>query len=417
MKDKIEFSKSIVTAGVIVAALGYFVDIYDLVLFSVVRVPSLRNLGYSPQEIEEYGLLLLNVQMLGMLLGGIFWGILGDKRGRLSVLFGSILMYSVANILNGFAQDATQYGILRFIAGIGLAGELGAGITLVVESLPKEKRGWGTMIVATIGVMGAIVAGQMYNFLSNHGEVPDAWRTCYFFGGALGLALFIMRISVYESGMFKQLKEMEVERGNFLKLFSSRKLFSRYMKSILVGLSTWYVVGILVTFSPEFSKIFQIQGDVSAGNAIMYTYAGITAGDFLAGAASQWLKSRKKAILIFLIMSAISMLVFFNSYNFTAGQFYVVMLMLGISSGFWAVIVTNAAEQFGTNLRATVATSVPNFIRGSLNIISLLYAWLGTMVGKLRSAQIVAVIVITIPLIALYFTEETFSKDLDYVEE
>ncbi|NTV46195.1 MAG: MFS transporter [Chlorobiales bacterium] len=417
MNDKIEFSKSIVTAGVVVAALGYFVDIYDLVLFSVVRVPSLKNLGYSPKEIEEYGLLLLNVQMLGMLLGGIFWGILGDKRGRLSVLFGSILMYSIANILNGFAQDALQYGILRFIAGIGLAGELGAGITLVVESLPKEKRGWGTMIVATIGVLGAIVAGQIYNFVSDHGKVADAWRTCYFFGGGLGLALFIMRISVYESGMFKQLKEMEVERGNFFKLFNSRERFSRYMKSILVGLSTWFVVGILVTFSPEFSKSLNIQGDVTAGNAIMYTYAGITAGDFLAGGLSQILKSRKKAILIFLIMSAISMVVFFNSYNFTAGQFYVVMLMMGVSSGFWAVIVTNAAEQFGTNLRATVATSVPNFIRGSLNIISLLYAWLGGMFGKLQSAQIVAVIVITIPLIALYFTEETFGKDLDYVEE
>ncbi|NTW49299.1 MAG: MFS transporter [Chlorobiales bacterium] len=417
MKDKIEFSKSIVTAGVVVAALGYFVDIYDLVLFSVVRVPSLKNLGYGPKEVEQYGLLLLNVQMLGMLLGGIFWGILGDKRGRLSVLFGSILMYSVANILNGFAQDAMQYGIFRFIAGIGLAGELGAGITLVVESLPKEKRGWGTMIVATIGVMGAIVAGQMYNFLSNHGEVPDAWRTCYFFGGGLGLALFIMRISVYESGMFKQLKEMEVERGNFFKLFKTRARFSRYMKSILVGLSTWYVVGILVTFSPEFSKTFNIQGDITAGNAIMYTYAGITAGDFLAGGLSQILKSRKKAILIFLIMSTVAMTVFFNSYNFTADQFYLVMVFLGISSGFWAVIVTNAAEQFGTNLRATVATSVPNFIRGSLNLISLLYAWLAGMVGKLQSAQIVAVIVIIIPLVALYFTEETFGKDLDYVEE
>ena len=193
--SKIKYASSILTAGVIVAALGYFVDIYDLLLFGIVREKSLSSMGYSPADVHKYGVLLINIQMLGMLAGGVFWGVLGDKKGRLSVLFGSIIIYSLANIANGFINDVNQYAILRFVAGFGLAGELGAGITLVAESLPVEKRGYGTMIVAVVGVSGAVFAGLVSHVLGN-------WRSCYFLGGALGLALLILRISVYESGLF-----------------------------------------------------------------------------------------------------------------------------------------------------------------------------------------------------------------------
>ncbi|MFN8309807.1 MAG: MFS transporter [Chitinophagales bacterium] len=409
-----QYSKSIFTAGVIVAALGYFVDIYDLLLFSIVRVPSLSSMGYSPAEIEKYGLLLINTQMTGMLLGGIFWGMLGDKKGRLSVLFGSIVLYSVANILNGFANDVTTYAIFRFIAGVGLAGELGAGITLVAESLPKEKRGYGTMLVASIGVSGAVFAGQTYRIMSH--LTTDAWRNCYFLGGALGLALLILRIGVYESGIFQKVLETETPRGQFLKLFRDWPTFLKYVRCVLIGLPTWFAIGILVTFSPEFSQLLHIKGVIKGGDAIMYTYAGITAGDFLCGYLSQMLRSRKKAVFLFLALTALGFVFYFNADGFSARWFYAIMVFIGVGTGFWAVIITNAAEQFGTNIRATVATTVPNFIRGSLPLIALFYTMLQSHFTKLHAAALVGFVIIVLPMLALYFTEETFGKDLDYTE-
>lgn len=430
LKEKVQFSKSIITAGVIVAALGYFVDIYDLVLFSIVRKASLSNLGYGPAEVESYGLWLLNIQMIGMLVGGVLWGIMGDKRGRLSVLFGSIVLYSLANLMNGFASGIVDYTIFRFIAGVGLAGELGAGITLVSESLPKEKRGWGTMIVATVGVSGAVFAGFIYGLLSNDGANVEAWRSCYFIGGALGLALLIMRISVYESGMFRQLKGMEVQKGNFMMLLTDKERLTKYIKCILIGLPTWYVIGILVSFSPEFASALKLQGEPSVGTAIMYSYAGITLGDFLSGLISQLLKSRKKAIIVFLVLTAVSLTLYFTLSGLSLNAFYWLCAFMGFSTGYWAIVITNAAEQFGTNLRATVATSVPNFIRASLTVMSLVYVAIAGAIAnskglapktcsncKLTAAAIVGVFVIAIPLVALYYTKETFGKDLDYLEE
>ena len=410
--SKIKYASSILTAGVIVAALGYFVDIYDLLLFSIVRVKSLSSMGYSPADIDRYGLWLINIQMIGMLVGGVFWGMLGDKKGRLSVLFGSIIIYSIANIANGFINDVTQYGVLRFIAGFGLAGELGAGITLVTESLPKEKRGYGTMIVAGVGVSGAVFAGVVSHLLDN-------WRSCYFLGGALGLALLILRISVYESGMFKDMQEKDVSRGNFLTLFKTRESFFKYMRCILIGLPTWFAIGILVTFSPGFAapSLLNIQGTVVPGDAIMYSYAGITVGNLLCSWMSQYLKSRRKAVFWFLLLTAVGFVLYFTAYSRSVSYFYATMVIIGIGTGFWAVIITNAAEQFGTNIRATVATTVPNLIRGSLPIISIAYTWLQGSFNKLVSAEILAVFIILIPLMALYYTQETFTKDLNYLEE
>jgi MFS transporter, putative metabolite:H+ symporter len=403
------FSRSVLTTGVIVAALGYFVDIYDLLLFSIVRKPSLESLGLGAGEVEHYGLLLINIQMVGMLIGGLLWGMLGDKKGRLSVLFGSIIIYSIANIANGFINEVGQYAIMRFIAGIGLAGELGAGITLVAESLPTSQRGYGTMIVASIGVSGAVFAGVVSHYID--------WRACYFLGGALGLALLVLRISVYESGIFTRMIETKVQRGNFMMLLKDRHTFLKYLRCILIGIPTWFAIGILITFSPEFaSKILHIRGEISGGNAIMYAYAGITAGDFLCGWLSQYLRSRRLAVFIFLVLTALGFLLYFTAEGASASYFYFTMVLIGLGTGFWAVIITNAAEQFGANIRATVATTVPNFIRGSLPIISICYASLQAHISKLHSAEVVACFIILIPMVSLYFMEETYGKNLDYTE-
>jgi predicted MFS family arabinose efflux permease len=416
MKETVSSIKSVLTPAVIIAALGYFVDIYDLLLFSVIWKPSLRDIGVSPQDLLATGEWLINLQMAGLLIGGILWGVMGDKRGRLSVLFGSIITYSLANLMNGFVDEVWQYALLRFIAGIGLAGELGAGITLVSESLPKDKRGLGTMLVAAVGVSGAVFAGLMWRFLSDNGADISAWRTCYFIGGALGLALLILRISVYESGMFTQLVEKDVDRGNFFRLFNNKERFMRYIYCVLVGIPTWFSIGVLVTFSQSFAENMGVIGTVESGIAIMFAYSGITLGDFSSGFLSQLLRSRRKALLTFLLITAVGFLLYFSSHGRNAMQFYFIIGFLGFGTGFWAIVVTNAAEQFGTNLRATVATTVPNFIRGSLPLLMLLYKGLQIYFTQWQSAVAVAVTCIIIPLWALQHTKETFGKDLDYIE-
>jgi MFS family permease len=404
-------SASIFNVAVIVASLGYFVDIYDLLLFTIVRVPSLQELGVPQNEIDTgVGMLLINVQMIGMLIGGVFWGIVGDKKGRLSVLFGSILLYSVANIANGFVHGTTGYLIWRFIAGLGLAGELGAGITLVAEILPKEKRGYGTMIVATVGVSGAVAA----NFIA---KIVQDWRICYFIGGGLGLALLILRISVMESHMFNAIRESKTSRGNFLSLFTERRRFLKYLKCLLLGTPTWFVVGILVAFSNKFAVEMGVQDPISPGDAIAFTYAGLTLGDFSTGLISQLWRSRRKVMMLFLLLTGAFVFAYFQMHGATRWMFYTVCFGLGFSVGFWTIFVTIAAESFGTNLRATVATTVPNFARGMLPLISALFTALQAWFGYLQSGAIVAVICIGVALITAYSIEETFGKELNYLEE
>ena len=404
-------SASLFSIPVFVAALGYFVDIYDLLLYTIVRVPSLRSLGLDDNQIRDDGLRIINMQMIGLLIGGIIWGILGDKKGRLSVLFGSILLYSVANFLNGYVQTVDQYMWARFVAGLGLAGELGAGITLVSEIMPKEKRGLGTSLVAGVGLSGAVVA----YFISQEFD----WRTCYFIGGGLGVLLLLLRISVAESGMFKNIKSQNVSRGNFFSFFNNGARFKKYMLSILIGLPTWYVIGILVSFSREFGRAFGIREEIDPGKAIMFAYVGISIGDILIGILSQYLKSRKKALYVFYGLTIISIIIYFMQEGGSAANMYLICGALGFSTGFWAIFVTMGAEQFGTNLRATAATTIPNMVRGSLPLISLLFRDLLQLklgYGLLVSGMITGFIVIVITLIAAWNTEETFTKDLDYVE-
>ena len=399
----------LLNASVIVAALGYFVDIYDLVLFSIVRIPSLRDLGITDQaELMEKGVLLLNMQMAGMLLGGIAWGILGDKKGRLSVLFGSIFLYSIANILNGFVTDIPMYALLRFVAGVGLAGELGAGITLVSEVLPKEKRGYGTMVVATIGISGAILAGIIGEYYG--------WRTAYFIGGGLGMLLLFLRVGVYESGMFRNLKAVNVTRGNFMSLFTNGKRFRKYMKCILIGIPIWYVVGILITFSPEFGVALGMQETVSAAKAVSFCYLGLVFGDFASGYLSQKLRNRRQVVLLFILLTGAMVAVYLFGRNYSMTTFYVICAALGFASGYWAVFITIAAEQFGTNIRATVTTTVPNFVRGAVVPLTIAFGYLKDGVGLLPGAFILGLLCIAVAIVSILALEETFSKDLDFME-
>ena len=393
---------------VIVAALGYFVDIYDLLLFNIVRIPSLKSLGLSAADIDKKGELIIGIQMVGLLIGGIIWGIAGDKKGRLSILFGSIILYSIANIANGFVHTVPQYVMARFVAGIGLAGELGGGITLVSELLRKEQRGIGTSVVAGIGLTGAIVAF----FISQN----FSWRICYFIGGGLGFALLLMRVSVFESGMYQSM-ERSVSKGNFFMFFNNKRRFKKYACSILLGLPTWYVIGILIAFSNKFANSFGIKDAISPGKATMYAYIAISVGDVLAGLLSQLLQSRKKTLYIFYLVTIVMIALYFmqNDHS-TAASMYWITAGLGFGTGFWAIFVTMGAEQFGTNLRATAATTVPNMVRGSLPLMLLLFNALQAYFSYVISGLLTGVVVMIVSIIATVLTEETFHKELNYVE-
>ena len=394
---------------ILVAALGYFVDIYDLILFSIVRIPSLTDLGLSGDALLESGVLLLNMQMAGMLVGGIAWGVMGDRRGRLSVLFGSIVLYSLANIANAFVQDVPSYAVLRFVAGVGLAGELGAGITLVSEILPRDIRGYGTTIVASVGVMGAVVAVLVGDAFS--------WRTAYIVGGVMGLALLVLRIGVFESGLFEGVKRIGVSRGNFFALFTRPARARRYLSVVLVGLPIWYVVGVLITFAPELGAAVGVTPAPRAARAVLFAYLGLTLGDLASGLISQWMRSRKRALGLFLGMTTASILLYFAPVPKSLPVFYAICFGLGVSIGYWAVFVTVASEQFGTNLRATATTTAPNFVRGAVVPVTLLFQALRTPLGLPTSGLVVGLLTLSIAAVALSGLEETFGRDLDFVEE
>lgn len=407
IKPETKFNNIIIL--VIVAALGYFVDIYDLVIFSIVRVESFRDIGIPEAQMRLDGEYVLNMQMGGLLIGGIFWGIIGDKYGRIKVLFGSILLYSLSNIANGFVNDIHSYAIIRFIAGIGLAGELGAGITLVSESMSKEKRGYGTMIVAGIGVLGAIAA----YYVSEH----FSWRHAYFVGGGIGLLLLILRVGTFESGMFKQTASKNISKGNIWMLFASRERFMRYLYCLLIGLPIWFVVGIFVTQAPEFGQALGAETMLSAGKGILFTYIGISVGDIIAGLLAQVTKSRKLAVFVFQLMIVTSSVLYLSSKGITEQQFHWLALFMGLAVGYWATFVTISSEQFGTNLRATVTTTAPNFVRGALIPSTLLFEYFVHKFSILTAGYIMIFLLTGVAMLALTQLKESFNKDLNYLEE
>lgn len=405
---------------IIVAALGYFVDIYDLVLFSVERKDSLTEIlgdQATTENLKNIGMALLNWQMGGMLIGGLVWGMLGDRRGRVSVLFGSILLYSLANIFNGMVQSVEWYAALRFISGFGLAGELGAGITLVSESMSKERRGIGTMIVATVGVFGAVVAGFMGDIITN-------WRWSFYIGGMMGLVLLVLRIGVFESGMYQNVKRTSVQKGNFIHLFRNRHRALQYLSVIMIAIPVWYVMGILITFSPEIFISMGIKHFMpDAGLSIMYSYLGITVGDFASGALSQVLKSRKKALAVFMILTFFSVFLYFTLAMRSETWYYLIITLIGFATGYWAVFMSTASELFGTNIRATATTTAPNFVRGSVIFLTLSFRFFESQVfkgagtaGARNSALAVGIVVAVLSLLAWMNLRETFHKDLDYTE-
>lgn len=410
-----------------VAALGYFVDIYDLILFNVVKKESLISLGYTSEtDLKNYGLQLFNWQMGGMLVGGILWGILGDKKGRLKVLFGSILMYSAANVANAFVDNITSYAIIRFIAGVGLAGELGAGITLVAEVMSKETRGYGTMIIVTFGALGAVLAAivggesaGISNIIESATSIHlENWQVAYVVGGVLGLLLLALRIGTLESDMYKKVHQEEVSRGDFLSLFSNKTIFLKYLKCILIGLPVWYAIGILIALAENFGgSLLSVNGKVINGQAVMYAYLGLSVGDLISGMLSQLFKSRRKVVMLYLGFSAIVMWMYFGT---TAGRsadwFYFVCFLVGAGTGFWALFVTIAAEQFGTNIRSTVTTTVPNFVRGAVIPITASFKALEGSIGTLNAAVFVGVICLLLSFWAIWGVDETFSKELNYTE-
>ena len=370
------------------------------------------SIGSTAETIIVDSAHIINWQMSGLLIGGILWGVLGDKKGRLKVLFGSILLYSVANILTSFVQNVDQYAYCRFIGGIGLAGELGAGITLVSEMLPKHKRGIGTSMVAGIGLFGAVFAYFTFKYTND-------WRLCYQIGGVLGFFLLILRVKVAESFMFESVKLSKLAKGNFFMFFQNKKRFVKYITAILIGLPTWFVIGVLINYSNKFASSLYGVNLIDSGRSIMLAYIGIASGDLLIGYVSQYFKSRKKALMLFYILSIIGMILFFSPFNNNDSRMYLICAFLGFSTGYWAIFNQMAAEQFGTNLRATAATTIPNMVRGALPLINFLF--LDILQKKLgwdivQSGMLTGAIVMVITLVAYFFTEETYHKDLDYME-
>jgi predicted MFS family arabinose efflux permease len=401
--------KEIVNLTVVVGALGYFVDIFDLILFPIIRTQSLSALGVPKEQILPTFLHLFNYQMTGMLVGGLLWGILGDKKGRMSVLFGSITLYSLANIANAFVTTIPAYAAMRFIAGVGLSGELGAAITLVSEVLPKELRSYGTAVVASVGITGALVA----NFV---GKIMP-WNYAFITGGVLGLLLLLLRIKVTDSGMFKEIQHAAVTKGDFLSLFTDWRRFSRYLRSILIGVPIWYVVAILVASSPELAKGLGVVGAVNPGDAVACCYLGLAIGDLGSGFISQWIASRKKTVLLFQGLTLVMVLVVLFSRGVSAQAYYLMCIALGFAAGYWAVFVTIASEQFGTNVRATATTTVPNFVRGMVVPLSMSFTALKGPLGPLGSAGLVGALTLVVAFAGLAGLDETFGKDLDHLEE
>ncbi len=398
---------------IIVASLGYFVDIYDLILFNVVKKASLISLGFQVDQVKDLEISLFNWQMTGMLVGGILWGILGDKKGRLKVLFGSILLYSLANIANAYVWDLTSYKVIRFIAGVGLAGELGAGITLIAEMMKKEKRGYGTMIVVTFGALGAVFAALVANKFN--------WQTSYWVGGIMGLCLLLLRVGALESSMFKHMHEEKnkIEKGNFFMLFTNRKRLGKYLLCIVMGLPVWFVVGVLIALSESYfaAELFTLTGKISTGYAVMCCYIGLSVGDLLSGLLSQLFKSRLKVVFGYLIFSvAVIGYYLFGMDGKSPEFFYFICILLGIGTGYWALFVTVAAEQFGTNIRSTATSTVPNFVRGAVVPITKSFQYMVPLVGLVGGTIIVGSVCIFLALLSTLLLKDSFSKDLDYIE-
>lgn len=403
---------------IIVASLGYFVDIFDLQLFNIVSKSSISGIGITDKEmIDKYDYTLFLWQMTGMLVGGLLWGIIGDTKGRKNILFGSILMYSLANIANAFVMDMTSYSVIRFVAGLGLAGELGAAITLVNEIMHKDKRGYGTMVIVTMGALGAVAAVYISK-LQLQWFGLQTWQVMYIIGGILGLLLLALRMGTFESGMFDDVKKLAVKKGNFFMLFNNVTRMKRYLASIALGLPVWFGIGVLIKFSDKFAITNGVVGgEIQVPQAIVYAYLGLSFGDLLSGYLSQLFRNRKKVVLFYLLINVAVVLTFLFAKGLSVNSYYFLCFLIGAATGYWALFVTIASETFGTNIRATVTTTVPNFVRGALVPIMLSFKSLEPGMGNIAAALLIGVICMALSLLSLFVLPESFGKDLNFIEE
>jgi MFS transporter, putative metabolite:H+ symporter len=400
--------KRYIWLAIIASALGFFVDLYDIIILSIVRAKSLLSMGVPESELLSKGVWLINIQMVGMLIGGFVWGIIGDKFGRLSVLFGSIILYSTATFANAYAGSFEMYLCLRFLAGVGLAGELGAAITLVTEQMPQKYRGIGPAIIAGCGMLGAIFGAYIGGKYS--------WQFTYQLGGMLGFALLILRLGVLESGLFNRMKEKTTSKGDFRLILNNSSHLKKYISICVMGFPGWFMNGVVMTFSPEIGRAWGMNPIPSVSAVFTFFFIGFTFGDLSSGFVSQLMRSRKKAILLYLSMFGIGMAAFFLFAKYSLTLYYGIFLFLGFSAGYTIVLLTLAAEQFGTNIRATVTTSALNLIRATVIPQATLFGILSPMIGAAHSALVVGIIAICLAFWALGNLEETFDKDLDFTE-
>ncbi len=393
---------------VLVAGIGFFIDAFDLFLFNVYRIPSLKDLGLSGSQLTLTGEKLLSIQMAGMMLGGIITGIYADKKGRVTVLYGSILLYSLANFANAFVHDVNTYAVIRFLAGVGLAGELGAGITLVSESMTVEKRGYGTILVATLGALGAVTAGLIGDVLP--------WRYAFLAAGVAGGILLLLRLKSFEPSMFNDTKLTTEKRGSLVLLFSAPKRTLKYVACILMGIPIWYSVGLLITLSPEIAKNHGIVG-LKLSTCFILFQVGITSGDLLSGILSQLFRSRKKILLSFMALGILATAYHFIRIN-TSQQLNITSLLMGLGCGYLSVFVTTTAEHFGINLRVTVTATVTNFMRGALVLLIPLHQGLEHAFGLSLTGglAITGCIVWALALISALALPDTFGKSLAFTE-
>lgn len=397
----------ILNAVVVTAALGTLVDILDLTLFQSVRVASLKDLGVSPDALFRTGIMLLNIQLAGLLIGGLLWGVIADRRGRRSVLFASILMYSLTTLACAWVSSVPMYAALRFIGGIGLAGEMGAGVTLIVEVMGRENRGYGTTICAAAGVSGAIGGGMLATHLP--------WRTAYIIGGLLGLGLFLLRATTSESSMFARSRAESRGRGG-LAIFRQWKTAKRFLLSLAIGLPIFFVLLIIAPFAPEIGAALAPGHAVTAAVGTGAVAVGLTLGDVFSGLLSQKLRSRKRPIAINLGLLSVLLLIFFFVPIPGDKPFSLLIVALGVAAGYFVLFLTNAAEQFGTNLRGTAAISAPNIMRAMVIPMTILMKGLSPSVGLRGALVIISGVSIAIALLALRALPETFGRDLDFDE-
>ena len=392
---------------VLVVALGYFIDAYDLLIFSAVRKVSLMDLGVAETDTLNIGISLLNFQLIGLMIGGVLWGILADKFGRKTILFSSILIYSISNIANSYISSVDMYYWLRFIAGIGLAGELGVGISLITENIAKERRTVSTTVVSFFGMLGAATGGWL-------GSVFH-WQTCFLIGGFAGFLLLLLRLNVEESHMYLGIKDSKVKKGNILLILKNPKSLITYFFCTLAGSSSFLFIGMFIQSTPEFGKIFNIS--VTAGVALVWYYVGASISEVIAGILSKLLKERKAPIYIFYAISLLAIVIFCVHTPSSPRIYYIHCSLLGFGLGWWSMLITLSAELFGVNTRATAATSIPTFARAWNIPFTSVFKNNIPKLGILNSAFAVGVIVIALAIISATTIKETFENEANFIEE